>query len=47
VLVGGITLDRDLGDALRQAFPSADEDRHARPAPVVDLQPQRHERFDG
>ena len=35
--------DRDLGDLARQALAGAQVERHARPAPVVDLQAQRRE----
>ena len=38
-----LELDRDLGDALRQALAGAQVERHAGPAPVVDEQLERHE----
>ena len=37
----GLQRDRDLGDLARQALAGAQVERHARPAPVVDLQAQR------
>ena len=33
-----LELDRDLGHLAREALARAQEDRHARPAPVVDLE---------
>ena len=38
-----LELDRDLGDALRQPLAGAQVERHAGPAPVVDLQARRDE----
>ncbi len=40
-----LELDPDLGDTLGQALARADVERHVRPAPVVDEQPQRGERL--
>ena len=37
--------DADLGLGHREALPGADEERHARPAPVLDLEPQRRVRL--
>ena len=37
--------DRDLGDLARQALARAQVERHARPAPVVDLEAQRRVRL--
>ena len=37
--------DADLGLGHREALAGADEERHARPAPVLDLEPQRRVRL--
>jgi hypothetical protein len=38
-------LHRNLAGTLGQLLPGAEEERHARPSPVVDEDPERHERF--
>ena len=43
----GFEVDDDFGEAHRQVFAGADVKRHAAPAPVVDLQAQRHVGFGG